>query len=150
MAPNVAVRLRMFRTTAFSGTSRLPKSRNSTTNVVTTMIPAASGMAENNESFESTSSADGPPTRAGAGAGTARTAWTTASPSSDIGSTDGTTDNQVASGATKRAAAGPAGVAGGPLPPPPAAGSTPAPPGGPGHAVAVAAPGAGLRPASEP
>src|SRR6478672_8059215 len=110
MAPNVAVRLRMLRTTAFSGTSKLPNSRNSTTNVVTTMMPAASGMLENSESFESTSSADGPPTRAGAGAGTARTAWTTASPSADIGSTDGTTDSQVAPGATNRAAAGPAGA----------------------------------------
>src|SRR4051794_4293104 len=110
MAPNVAVRLRTLRTTAFSGTSRLPNSRKRTTKVVTTMMPAASGMLAKSETFESTSSADGPPTRAGAGAGTARTSWTTASPWADIGSTDGTTDSQVASGATNRAEAGLAGA----------------------------------------
>src|SRR4051812_43237092 len=98
----------MLRTTALIGTRRLPKRRNSTTNVVITMMPAASGMLENSESFESTSSADGPPTSAGAGAGTARTAWTTASPWADIGSTDGTTDSHVASGEAKRADAAPA------------------------------------------
>src|SRR5215207_180079 len=72
-------------------------------NVVTTMMRAARGMLENSEAFESTNSADGPPTRAGAGAGTARTSWTTASPSADIGSTPGTTDSHVASGAENRA-----------------------------------------------
>src|SRR5689334_17311804 len=102
IAPKVAVRLSRLSTTALSGTSRLPKSRNSTTNVTRAMKPTAHGRRANSDAFVSTRSAEGPPTRTGAGAGTARTAWTTASPSLDIGSTDVTTDSHVDPGPANR------------------------------------------------
>ena len=99
----VAVRLKRLSTTAFSGTSKLPKSRNSTTKVTKAMKATANGSRANSDAFVSTRSADGPPTSAGAGAGTARTAWTTASPSPEIGSTEVTTDSHVASAPSNRA-----------------------------------------------
>src|SRR6478735_4826143 len=101
IAPNVAVRLSMFRTTALIGTSRLPNSRNNTTKVTTAMNAAAYGTREKRLALESTSSA---------GAATSRTSWTICSPSDDIGSTAGTTDSHVASADENLADAGPAGA----------------------------------------
>ena len=43
MAPNVAVRLSTFSTSAFTGTRRLPVNRNSTTKVTSATIASATG-----------------------------------------------------------------------------------------------------------
>ena len=70
MAPKVAVRLSRLSTTALSGTSRLPNSRNSTTKVTSgDDRQPASGSRAKSDALESTSCADGPPTSTANGAG---------------------------------------------------------------------------------
>ena len=103
IAPNVAVRLRKLRTSAFSGTSRLPNIRKSITNVERAMSPIAIGSRPKSVSFASTSCADEPPTRTSNCELDARMRSTSASASSENGSTDGITWNHVAPAAANRA-----------------------------------------------
>ena len=107
MAPNVALRLRTLSTSALAGTTTLPNIRNSSTNVMTAMIPTASGRRLMSAWLVSTSWADEPPTSTGNGASASRRSWTSCSPSDEIGSTDGTTDSHVPSSDSKRSVSAP-------------------------------------------
>ena len=98
-APNTALRLSTLRISALTGTTTLPNIRNSSTKVASATRPSAIGRRAKIDSFESTSSADGPVTRTGNGARVSRTALARRSPASEYGSTDGTTESQVASSA---------------------------------------------------
>ena len=98
IAPNVAVRLRMLRTSAFNGTTIEPNIMNSSTNVMPAIRTSASGMAPSRPSLVSTNCADTPVTCTSNGAGVSRIERANASPSSELPSTSGTTDRNVASG----------------------------------------------------
>src|SRR5438105_10581301 len=102
IAPNVADKLNRFKSTAFTGTRRLPAIRNRTTKVTRPINPSAYGTKRNSVALESTSSADGPPTWTGNGADSARTCFTRSSPRFESGSTEGTTDSHVPVGEAKR------------------------------------------------
>ena len=111
IAPNVAVRLRKLSTSALIGTSTLPNSMNSTTNVVTATRPIAHGKRSNTTSLESTWAADCPPTSTSSnGESRSRTSSTSASPSADSGSTPGTTENHVPPSLAKRTDIAPGGA----------------------------------------
>ena len=62
MAPKVADRLSRLRMSALIGITTVPNSRNSSTKVMTAMMPAASGSSSNSDAFVSTSCADCPAT----------------------------------------------------------------------------------------
>src|ERR1700692_4782083 len=112
MAPNVAVRLSRFNTTALVGTRRLPNIKNSVTNVTRATMPSAHGTLAKMAALESTSCADEPVTSTGHGAGTARTGCARVSPSGDCGSrvATGTADSHVPVGLANRWLAGDAGA----------------------------------------
>ncbi len=92
----MAVRLSTLSTSALIGTSTLPASRNSSTNVATTISPIASGRRSTIDALVSTSSAAGPPTNdvAVVGVEAANRRGTRRSPSLDAMANVGTTDIQ--------------------------------------------------------
>src|SRR3712207_1485790 len=105
IAPNVAVSDSRFSTIAFTGTSRLPNIRNSSTNVVAATMSPAIGSRSKIADWQSTSDAAPPPTTTSDGASGERSDRTSASPPGEIGSTSGTTENGVPPAQLKRAAA---------------------------------------------
>jgi hypothetical protein len=85
-----------------SGITTPPVNRNSTVKVISAMIAPATGSSPNREALVSTRLADGPVTCTANGVHSERTRATRSSAAAELGSTAGTTENQVASSEAKR------------------------------------------------